>query len=119
VRSVAAKEKLVACLSPTNVEKARAAPVTAINRHGREILRSDRETLSPGHQYREYFANDKGLAEATAFRNSSLQGAYFILAARAIGLDCGPMSGFDNAKLDATFLVGPAGSPFHLQHRLR
>jgi len=60
---------------------------------------------------REMFANAPQLADITAFRNSSLQGGYLILAARALGLDCGPMSGFDNAKVDAEFFSASAGNP--------
>jgi 3-hydroxypropanoate dehydrogenase len=60
---------------------------------------------------REHFANNEKLAEVTAFRNGSLQGAYLIIAARALGLDCGPMSGFDNAKVDAEFFSTSAGNP--------
>jgi len=55
---------------------------------------------------RDLFANSDELARATAFRNGTLQGAYFIIAARSLGLDCGPMSGFDNAKVDAEFFSG-------------
>src|SRR6478752_6723620 len=55
---------------------------------------------------RSWFAGNKPLVESTAFRNSSLQGAYFIITARSLGLDCGPMSGFDNAKVDAAFFQG-------------
>ena len=102
VRGGPAKEKLISCLAPTNVEKVRAAPVTAI------VAWDDKfydllPKLFPHADYRSHFASNETLAEATAFRNSSLQGAYLILAARALGLDTGPMSGFDNAKLDELF----------------
>ena len=62
--------------------------------------------LFPFADARSWFAGNKPLVESTAFRNSSLQGAYLIIAARSLGLDCGPMSGFDNAKVDAAFFQG-------------
>ncbi len=62
--------------------------------------------LFPHNDFRSYFAGNKELTESTAFRNSSLQGAYFMIAARALGLDCGPMSGFDQQKLDEAFFAG-------------
>jgi 3-hydroxypropanoate dehydrogenase len=105
VRSPEAKTKLLACVSPANVEKVRSAPVTAIVAMDERFYDQIGKLLPQAPQYRDYFANDKLLSESTAFRNSSLQGAYFMLAARAMGLDCGPMSGFDNAKLDAAFLA--------------
>lgn len=108
VRSPAAKEKLLPCLAPENVEKVKAAPVTAIIAMDAKFYDQTAKLFPQAPHYREAFAKDPVLAEATAFRNSSLQGAYFILAARALGLDCGPMSGFDNAKVDAAFLAGTA-----------
>ena len=97
------KENLIACLSPGNVDKVKRAPVTAII--AQDLLFYDKiNTLFPqAPAFRDTFASDKALTEATAFRNSSLQGAYFILAARALGFDCGPMSGFDNKRLDDYF----------------
>jgi len=65
--------------------------------------------LSPQRDFRSVYANNPPLAQETAFRNGSLQGGYFIIAARALGLDCGPMSGFDNAKVDEEFFA--AGKP--------
>jgi 3-hydroxypropanoate dehydrogenase len=59
-----------------------------------------------GDGYKAYFASNEALSSETAFRNGSLQGAYFIMAARALGLDCGPVSGFDNAGVDAEFFAG-------------
>ncbi len=102
------KEKLIACLSPTNVDKVKGAPVTAII--AQDLLFYDKiQTLFPqAPAYRDTFASDKAFTEATAFRNSSLQGAYFILAARALGFDCGPMSGFDNQKVDELFFADTA-----------
>jgi len=105
VRSAAAKEKLLGCVSPGNVEKTRAAPVTAII--GTDMAFYEKlPFLFPHADARSWFVGKKEFADTTAFRNSSLQGAYLILAARAIGLDCGPMSGFDGAKMDAAFWAG-------------
>jgi 3-hydroxypropanoate dehydrogenase len=105
VRSAQAKEKLIACASPGNVEKIRQAPVTAII--GMDMAFYDKlPFLFPHTDARSWFAGDDAKIAATAFRNSSLQGGYFILAARALGLDCGPMSGFDAARLDAAFWAG-------------
>lgn len=105
VRSAEAKERLLPCLAPGNVEKVRTAPVTAIVAMDEKFYDQVPILAPRSPQYRAYFANDPQLAAATAFRNSSLQGAYLMLAARALGLDCGPMSGFDNAKVDAAFLA--------------
>jgi nitroreductase len=105
VRSAAAKAKLLECVTPGNVEKTRAAPVTAII--GMDMAFYDKlPQLFPHADARSWFIGKKEFADTTAFRNSSLQGGYFIIAARAVGLDCGPMSGFDNAKLDAAFWAG-------------
>ncbi len=105
VRSAAAKEKLLACVSAGNYEKTKAAPVTAII--GMDTAFYDKlPQLFPHADARPWFAGKPAFAEATAFRNSSLQGGYFIIAARALGLDCGPMSGFDNDKVDAAFFAG-------------
>jgi nitroreductase len=103
VKSAEAKEKLKPCLAPGNVEKTMAAPVTAIFASDMEFYEK-MNTLSPHNpKVREWFAgNDAKIAE-TAFRNGTLQAAYFMIAARAMGLDCGPMSGFDNAKVDEAF----------------
>jgi nitroreductase len=105
VRSAEAKERLLPCLAPGNVEKVRTAPVTAIIAMDEQFYDQVPILAPRAPQYRATFANDPQLAAATAFRNSSLQGAYLMLAARALGLDCGPMSGFDNAKVDAAFLA--------------
>lgn len=105
VTSPEAKEKLLACMAPGNVEKTRAAPVTVIV--GMELAFYERlPELFPHVDARSWFLGNDKLIEATAFRNSSLQGGYLMLAARALGLDCGPMSGFDAAKLDAAFFSG-------------
>lgn len=99
-----AKEKLAALALPANGEKIRKAPVTVIIGMDLEFYEHLPE-LFPHTDARSWFTSNEALAEATAFRNSSLQGAYFILAARALGLDTGPMSGFDNAKVDAAFFA--------------
>jgi len=105
VASKAAKEKLLACVSAGNFEKTKQAPVTAIV--GMDMAFYDRlPQLFPHADARPWFADKPAMIEATAFRNSSLQGGYLIMAARALGLDCGPMSGFDAAKLDAAFFAG-------------
>jgi 3-hydroxypropanoate dehydrogenase len=105
VSSPAAKEKLLACMSPGNVDKTRQAPVTAII--GTDMVFYEKlPQLFPHVDAKPWFVGKKEFADTTAFRNSSLQGAYLIIAARALGLDCGPMSGFDNAKVDAAFFAG-------------
>ena len=100
-----AKAKLLECVSPGNVEKTRAAPVTVIIGMDMEFYEK-LPHLFPHAPARSWFVGNQPMIDATAFRNSSIQGGYFILAARALGLDCGPMSGFDNAKVDAAFWQG-------------
>lgn len=102
VRSAEAKERLLACVSSGNFDKVRTAPVTAIVAYDREFY-EHLPQLYPHTDARGWFTTDEELALETAFRNGSLQGAYLILALRAQGLDCGPMSGFDGAKVDAAF----------------
>ena len=102
VKSKAAKEKLMPALAGSNVEQVRAAPVTAIIAYDQKFY-DQLPTLFPAFDMRPMFVSNPTMSEQTAFRNSSLQGAYFILAARALGLDAGPMSGFDNAKVDQAF----------------
>ena len=105
VRSAAAKERLIACMNPGNVQKVREAPATVIV--GMDMAFYDQlPKLFPHADARSWFVGKPAAIEATAFRNSSLQGGYMILAARALGLDCGPMSGFDAAKMDAEFWAG-------------
>ena len=102
VRSPQAKDKLLACVSAGNVNKVREAPVTVIV--GMDIDFHDKlPKLFPHVDARAWFANDVAKRAESAMRNSSLQGGYLILAARALGLDCGPMSGFDHGKIDAAF----------------
>lgn len=105
VISNAAKEKLKPALAEGNVDKTMAAPVCAIMAHDIEFY-EHLPRLFPQADARSWFAGDDALIEATAFRNGTLQAGYFILAARALGLDCGPMSGFDNAQADAVFFAG-------------
>ena len=107
VKSPAAKAKLLPCMAEGNVEKTKTAPVTAIIAQDMEFYEK-LPKLFPFADARSWFAGNKPFIESTAFRNSSLQGAYFIIAARAVGLDCGPMSGFDNAKVDEVFFHGTA-----------
>jgi len=97
-----AKERLRPELSPGNVEKTMAAPVTVIIAWDTEFYEKLPKLL-PHRDMRSVFAGKPALIEETGFRNGSLEGAYFILAARALGLDCGPMSGFDQAKVNAEF----------------
>ncbi|MFO1145235.1 MAG: malonic semialdehyde reductase [Rhodospirillales bacterium] len=105
VVSAEAKEKLRPALIPTNVEKTMSAPATAIIAYDLAFFEQLPE-LYPFADARSWFAGNEALIASTAFRNGSLQGGYFILAARALGLDCGPMSGFDNAAVDAAFFAG-------------
>lgn len=105
VTSGEGKKRLEPCLSPGNVEKVMAAPVTAIIGYDTAFW-EHLPTLFPHADVRTMFSEDQAIAELTAFRNSSLQGAWLMLAARALGLDCGPMSGFDGERLDQTFFAG-------------
>jgi 3-hydroxypropanoate dehydrogenase len=103
VRTLSGKERLKPALSAGNIEKTMAAPVTAIVAHDPHFY-DHLPRLYPAADARGWFAANPALADETAFRNGTLQGGYLILAARALGLDCGPMSGFDQAKLDEAFL---------------
>lgn len=105
VRSAAAKEKLKPALSEGNLAKTLAAPVTAVIGYDTEFY-ENLPRLFPQKDARSWFVGKPAHIETTAFRNGTLQGAYFIVAARAVGLDCGAMSGFDNAKVDAAFFPG-------------
>ncbi|MBV1777406.1 malonic semialdehyde reductase [Burkholderiaceae bacterium DAT-1] len=105
VRSPEAKEKLRPCLSEGNLEKTMAAPVTVIVAHDLEFYEK-LPKLFPHADARSWFVGNDAAIQGAAFRSGTLQGAYLILAARALGLDCGPMSGFDNAKVDAAFFAG-------------
>ena len=105
VRGAEAKATLGGCVSPGNAPKVAQAPVTVIV--GMDMAFYDKlPQLFPHTDARAWFIGKPELIEATAFRNSSLQGAYLMLAARSLGLGCGPMSGFDAAKVDAAFWAG-------------
>lgn len=100
-----AKTRLAACVSEGNRAKVLGAPVSVII--GMDMKFYDQlPELFPPADARSWFSGNAVVAETTAFRNSTLQGAYFMLAARALGLDTGPMSGFDNAAVDAQFFAG-------------
>lgn len=103
IRSAEAKARLKPALSPGNLDKTMAAPATAIVAHDLKFFDQLPKLFPHNPDARNWFANDPKAAEIAAFRNGTLQGAYFMLAARSLGLDCGPMSGFDNAKVDAEF----------------
>ncbi|MHB1303595.1 MAG: malonic semialdehyde reductase [Acidiphilium sp.] len=103
LRTADAKERLKPALSPGNIEKTMAAPVTVIVAHD-PLFFEHLPKLFPHADARSWFSGNPDLADETAFRNGTLQGAYLIIAARALGLDCGPMSGFDKAKVDQAFL---------------
>lgn len=105
VRSDAARQKLKPCLAEGNVEKSMTAPVVAII--GMDMAFYEQlPKLFPHTDARSWYAGKPDKILDTAMRNSSLQGAYLILAARALGLDCGPMSGFDKAAIEAAFFPG-------------
>lgn len=105
VKSDEARQKLVSCVSAGNAAKVGQAPVTVIIGMDMEFY-EQLPKLSPAVDARSWFAGNDAAISSTAFRNSSLQGAYLILAARAIGLDCGPMSGFDADKVNEAFFAG-------------
>jgi 3-hydroxypropanoate dehydrogenase len=105
VRSKAAKDKLAPALSPGNLDKTMKAQVTAIISYDSRFYEHLPRIFPNNPKAKEGFEGEdkKAMVDRVALRNGSLQGAYFIIAARALGLDCGPMSGFDNAKVDAAF----------------
>lgn len=122
VRSAEGKAKLQACLSPGNVAKVASAPVTVIVATDTRFFEQLPVQFPANPQLAASLAADPARAQTTALRNGSLQGAYLILAARALGLDCGPMSGFDADALDRSFFPdGPWRSNFlvNLGHGLR
>ena len=102
VTTQAGRERLKPHLAPGNVAKAMTAPVTAIIGYDLEFY-DKLPQLFPHEDARSWFAGNEKLSETTAFRNGTLQGAYLIFAARAVGLDCGPMSGFNNDAVDQAF----------------
>jgi 3-hydroxypropanoate dehydrogenase len=107
VKSAEAKAKLRPLLMEGNVEKTMAAPVTAIIGTDHKFY-DHLPQLFPHTDAKAWFTGNEEFARVSAIRNGTLQGGYFILAARALGLDCGPMSGFDNAGVDAAFFAGTA-----------
>ena len=105
VKSSSGKERLRPALVSGNVEKTMTAPVCAVIGYDVSCWKNLNK-LFPFKDMSQLFENNPEFAETTAFRNGSMQGAYFILAARSLGLDCGPMSGFDNARIDEEFFSG-------------
>jgi 3-hydroxypropanoate dehydrogenase len=105
LKSNQAKEKILPALMGSNLDQVRSAPVTVIVASDEKFF-DHLPKLFPAFDARPMFAGNQELSESTAFRNSSLQGAYFLLAARSLGLDVCPMSGFDNAKVDEAFFAG-------------
>ena len=105
LRSKEAKQKLAPALSSGNHDKTMAAPVTAIVAYDPKFYQKLATLFPHNPDAMTWFAANDSLAATTAFRNGTLQGAYLILAARALGLDAGPMSGFDNAMVDELFLA--------------
>jgi 3-hydroxypropanoate dehydrogenase len=106
VKSQEAKERLKPTLDKGNVDKSMSAPVVAILGYDMEFYEQLPKLFPHNKAARSWFAGNEPLIAATAFRNGSLQGAYFIIAARSLGLDCGPMSGFNNAMVDEAFFKG-------------
>jgi 3-hydroxypropanoate dehydrogenase len=105
IKSPLEKTKLLPCLVEKNVEKTRLAPVTAIIAYDLDWFEY-LDVLSPHFDYKPMFKSNIALSEATAFRSSSLQGAYLMIGARALGLDVGPMSGFNSEMVDEIFFKG-------------
>jgi len=103
IRSREGKERLRPTLSPGNVEKTMMAPVTVVVAYDLRFYEKLPKLSPHNPKMRDLFVSNPRFVEETARRNSSLQGAYLIIAARSLGLDCGPMSGFDNARLDEEF----------------
>lgn len=112
VTSLEGRERLKPFVAPNNVPKVMTAPVVAIIGHDLEF-HEKLPTLFPHADARSWFAGNEKLIQTTAFRNGTLQGAYLMMAARAVGLDCGPMSGFDNEGVDRVFFANsPVKSNF-------
>ncbi|MBZ5609733.1 MAG: malonic semialdehyde reductase [Acidobacteriia bacterium] len=112
LRTREAKERLRPALSANNVDKTMRAPVTAILAYDLKFYEHLPKLFPHNPAAPGWFSDSPELARTTAFRNGSLEGGYFILAARSLGLDCGPMSGFDNAKVDAEFFPPAVKSNF-------
>jgi 3-hydroxypropanoate dehydrogenase len=104
--SQAERDRLATMVMPGNVEKVRTAGAVAIIGYDLKFYEHIPRLFPHAPEAREWFSGNEPLAAATAFRNGTLQGAYLMLAARAMGLDCGPMSGFDNAAVDAAYFAG-------------
>jgi 3-hydroxypropanoate dehydrogenase len=115
LRTPEAKQRLLQALAPGNVDKTMTAPVTAIIGYDGKFY-EQLPKLFPHADARSWFVDTPELAEITARRNSSLQGAYFMLAARALGLDCGPMSGFDQTKVDHEFFPSEKRTNFEYEY---
>ena len=109
LRSKEAKERLRPALAPLNVQKTMSAPVTVIIAYDMKFYEQLPKLFPQNPGMAKLFESSPDMVETTAKRNSSLQGAYLIMAARSLGLDCGPMSGFDQAKVDEEFFA--AGKP--------
>jgi len=109
IRSKEAKERLRPALAPLNIEKTMTAPVTVIVAYDLKFYERLPKLFPQNPGMAKLFQDNPDMVETTAKRNSSLQGAYMIMAARALGLDCGPLSGFDHAKVDEAFFA--AGQP--------
>lgn len=106
IRTAAAKQRLKKCLAPLNVDKVLSAPVTVLIAHDMEFYQHMPKLFAHNPNAQSLFANNAELTANTAFRNGTLQGGYLMIAARAMGLDIGPMSGFNNALADAEFFAG-------------
>lgn len=106
VKSPEAKERLRPCLAKGNVDKTMTAPVTAIIAQDMEFYNFLPKLFPHAQTAKDGYIGNAALIESTAFRNGTLQAGYFIIAARALGLDCGPMSGFNNSMVDEVFLGG-------------
>ena len=107
ITTLEGRERIKPFLAPNNVVKVMQAPVTVIIGHDLEFYEKLPQ-LFPHADARSWFLGNEKLIQSTAFRNGTLQGAYLIMAARAVGLDCGPMSGFDNDGVDKAFFPGSA-----------
>jgi nitroreductase len=106
LRSKESKEKLAPCLNPGNVDKTMLAPVTALIATDMNYFDNFEKLYPPRPEMKERHASNPEYAAHFGFQQGTLQGAYFIIAARALGLDCGAMGGFDNTKVDEAFLAG-------------
>ena len=106
LKSSDAKERLRKALKPNNIDKTMNAPITTIIGYDIDFWKHAEKTFPQNPATQQAFKNNPSGSQIAAFRNGSLQGAYFIIASRALGLDCGPMSGFDNALVDEEFFAG-------------